>query len=285
MSSNSPASLLSLPPEIRLKIYRLLLCSDTSLCLRKWTRVNIDYPFNKLFPSILRTNRLIYYEAVAVLYSENYFLAHAMGYRNTNYSLIKRVHFYLPWAGIMTLRGGKLASLFRHFPNVAYIKYELQPNYGLNYDGHVNILLWALKFVWYMGEVEVCTNDEKEVPVQLYAQRFEKTLLELATKRDKHPEEYETWKKKREEALESRERDIEEPGPPNEKRRWILWRLKTLERRISEDWMGGGGHQYYYTRESEINQLNTILLEGSWDKAQVGPWSKANKALIAPDAE
>lgn len=83
-SSGSP--LLRMPIEIRLEIFRYLLPSaekkfkvytdcDSSYTDRKWSVQRAEKPrsADPCTLAILRTNRLIYFEAMSILYSENAF--------------------------------------------------------------------------------------------------------------------------------------------------------------------------------------------------------------------
>lgn len=80
--------LLRIPAEIRREILRYLLPSstkkfrlysdcDSTVISTKWNRQIRPHP-DKLSLSILRTNRLIYHEALSILYSENLF--HFIGF-------------------------------------------------------------------------------------------------------------------------------------------------------------------------------------------------------------
>ena len=84
--------LVRLPPEIRLKIYRCLLCCDHPVeMVRAW-----DYQGdNALHPAILRTCRSIYHEAFPVLYTENGFAGHAIKEDNQHVSKIVCVAVFI----------------------------------------------------------------------------------------------------------------------------------------------------------------------------------------------
>lgn len=94
MSSYSDSSppILRLPPELRLKVYLLLLLSDQTVRM-KWLSNN-PRP-NYLFPAVLRTCRLIYDEAMGALYGENVFRAHRIDDGNHNAASISRVKFLI----------------------------------------------------------------------------------------------------------------------------------------------------------------------------------------------
>lgn len=81
--------LLRIPPEIRREILRYLLPSstkkfrfytdcDSTVISTKWTRTTRPHPDRVYSLGILRTNRLLYYEALSILYSENLF--HFIGF-------------------------------------------------------------------------------------------------------------------------------------------------------------------------------------------------------------
>jgi hypothetical protein len=59
---------LSLPSELRNKIYELVLVDQESI--NPWTR---PYPFRPLTPELLRANRTIHREASSLLYAQNRF--------------------------------------------------------------------------------------------------------------------------------------------------------------------------------------------------------------------
>ena len=83
--------ILRLPPEIRLKIYRLLLLSDQTVRMM-WLKDSDSFPRpNCLFPAILRTCRVFYNEAADVLYGENVFRAHRID--DTNDNTLSGQHF------------------------------------------------------------------------------------------------------------------------------------------------------------------------------------------------
>lgn len=94
MSSHIDLSspILRLPPELRLKIYRLLLLSNQTVRM-EWIPNN-PCP-NCLFPAVLRTCRFIHDEAMDVLYGENVFRAHRIDDRNQNAHSIRRAKFVI----------------------------------------------------------------------------------------------------------------------------------------------------------------------------------------------
>ena len=64
----------SLPTELRLQIYCLLLDGRPQNCLLDRCEISRSYPTPKLYPAILAVNRFISAEAYPVLYGENAFL-------------------------------------------------------------------------------------------------------------------------------------------------------------------------------------------------------------------
>ena len=61
-------SLLSLPPELRLQIYRCLLCHDTCIWVDRG-----EYTIFSTYNAIVRTCRGVYLEAMPVFLGENTF--------------------------------------------------------------------------------------------------------------------------------------------------------------------------------------------------------------------
>lgn len=122
MSSNSPLSppIFRLPPEIRLKIYRLLLLSDNTVRM-VWLQDNDSYRRpNCLFPAILGTCHFIKNEAMEVLYGENVFRAHRINDKSNNAASIMRAKFVI---GIINREDGEddasnLASFLGSHPNL-----------------------------------------------------------------------------------------------------------------------------------------------------------------------
>lgn len=93
-------SILRLPTELRLEIYRLLLLSNQTVRMMRplpWYRADYSYVShsNGLFPAILRTCRFIYSEAVCVLYQENVFRAHRIDNTNHKTALILRAKYLI----------------------------------------------------------------------------------------------------------------------------------------------------------------------------------------------
>ncbi len=118
--------ILRLPPELRLKIYRLLLLSDQTVRM-VWVEDEDSTPrLNCLFPAILRTCRLFYNEAADVLYGENVFRAHRINDTNPNTALILRAKFLI---GIVDPKDGedeasKLLSFLENHPKLEHLVLE-----------------------------------------------------------------------------------------------------------------------------------------------------------------
>ena len=64
----------SLPTELRLHIYCLLLDGKPQSCLLERCEISLSYPIPRLYPAILAINRFISAEAYPILYGENEFL-------------------------------------------------------------------------------------------------------------------------------------------------------------------------------------------------------------------
>ena len=64
----------SLPTELRLQIYCLLLDGKPQNCLLERCEISRTYPIPTLYPAILAVNRFISAEAYSILYGENTFL-------------------------------------------------------------------------------------------------------------------------------------------------------------------------------------------------------------------
>ena len=92
---SKPPSLLNLPPEVRLRIYHLLLHHESWICMRRMRPPCQRLP-NALHPAILATCRLIHNEAISVLYEENLFIEGLIDEQNSNAKFIKRQKLMLP---------------------------------------------------------------------------------------------------------------------------------------------------------------------------------------------
>jgi hypothetical protein len=118
--------ILRLPPELRLKIYRLLLLSDQTVRM-VWLKDSDSFPRpNCLFPAILRTCRVFYNEAADVLYGENVFRAHRIDDTNDNTASILRAKFLI---GIVDPKDGevdasKLLSFLETHPKLEHLVLE-----------------------------------------------------------------------------------------------------------------------------------------------------------------
>lgn len=113
--------ILRLPPEIRLKIYRLLVLSDLSL------RMDRPHTFDcrpkYIFPAILSTCHLIHGEAVDVLYRENVFRAHRIDESNINAALITRAKWVIKYGDLDTLG---LPKFLHTHPNLNPLKFDFK---------------------------------------------------------------------------------------------------------------------------------------------------------------
>ena len=125
----SLCSFLGLPPEIRSQIYRLLLLSDRTIRMAPppHDQVHNLCP-NNLFPAILRTCRLIYYESRNVLYGENLFGGHRIDSTNRNTALIRRAKYRI---GGYNRENGEdearqLAESLQLHPNLEYLELEFR---------------------------------------------------------------------------------------------------------------------------------------------------------------
>lgn len=118
--------ILRLPPEIRLKIYRLLLLSKITLRMQWPQDEDYDRPANYLFPAILRTCQLIHGEAIDVLYRENVFRAHRINNHNKNAALITRVKFTIGTGDIENaeMDASNLEKFVNNHPNLKLLKLE-----------------------------------------------------------------------------------------------------------------------------------------------------------------
>lgn len=144
--SNLLPPILRLPPELRLRIYRLLLLSDRTVRM-VWLKENESIPQpNCLFPAILCTCRLIYNEAAGVLYGENVFRAHRVDDTNDNAASIMRAKFLI---GIVNPEDGegdasKLPSFLENHPNLKHLVLEFR--FDLLEDSKLRDLLSDMLF-------------------------------------------------------------------------------------------------------------------------------------------
>lgn len=152
---------LRLPPEIRLKIYRLLLLSEASIRMQFPFPDGYDmrYPPNSLFPAILCTCHLIYGEAMVVLYKENVFRAHRVTDSNENAALITRAKFVIGAndSGVVDALG--LARFLDTHPNLKLLKLQFHNGYLEN--GHaLKIVSEALVGSGYSSALSVFSDVE-----------------------------------------------------------------------------------------------------------------------------
>ncbi len=133
--------ILRLPPELRLKIYRLLLLSDQTIRM-VWREDSDSFPRpNCLFPAILRTCRVFYNEAADVLYGENVFRAHRIDDTNDNAASILRAKFVI---GIDDPEDGevdasKLLSFLENHPKLEHL--VLQFGFNLLEDSKLRAII------------------------------------------------------------------------------------------------------------------------------------------------
>lgn len=154
-----PPPFLRLPPEILLKIYRLLLLSDMMVRMQWLHEVDYTRPLNDLSPAILRTCHFIYDEAMDVLYRENIFRAHRVNESNNNTALITRAKFAI---GTNSMEDGEmdasgLAKFLDTHPNLKFLKLEFKGN--LLEDSNIrNILSNALLTSRYSSAFSVLSE-------------------------------------------------------------------------------------------------------------------------------
>lgn len=122
---------LRLPPEIRLKIYRLLLNSEDTIRMQfpYSDEYYLRYPANSLFPAILCTCHLIYGEAIDVLYKENVFRAHRVDDSNKNAALITRAKFMVGVSECGVVDALSLAQFLDTHPNLKFLKLAFHNGY------------------------------------------------------------------------------------------------------------------------------------------------------------
>lgn len=137
---------LLLPPEIRLKIYRLLLLSDMTVRMQWLPKEDYTRPPNHLFPTILSTCHFIYSEAMDVLYRENVFRAHRVNESSNNASLITRAKFAIGTNGMEDPErdASGLAKFLQTHPNLKLLKLEFSGD--LLEDSKIRDILSAALF-------------------------------------------------------------------------------------------------------------------------------------------
>lgn len=150
---------LRLPPEIRLKIYRLLLLSDITVRMQWLHEEDYTRPPNDLFPAILSTCHFIYDEAMDVLYRENLFRAHRVNEGNNNAALITRAKFTIGTNGMEDgeMDASGLATFLEFHPNLKVLKLEFKGD--LLEDSNVrNTLSNALLTSGYSSDFSVLSD-------------------------------------------------------------------------------------------------------------------------------
>ncbi|KAF1965973.1 hypothetical protein BU23DRAFT_335940 [Bimuria novae-zelandiae CBS 107.79] len=149
------SSFLRLPPELRIKVYNLLLISEKyiqhGICpstlrfiFREFNRYH--YPHNHLrpwirhglFPSILRCCKLIYQEGTSILYGENDFFVEDYGHFHLPVNIhgsISRSPYNNPLVGSWYLSKRNLALITKlHLTALCHDPFDrFQVNFGLGY--------------------------------------------------------------------------------------------------------------------------------------------------------
>lgn len=150
---------LRLPPEIRLKIYRLLLLSEASISMQIPHNQHETYPLNRLFPAILSTCHLIYDEALDVLYKENVFRAHRINNSNKNAVLITQAKFVIGTNGHGEADALRLALFLDTHPNLKLLKLDFLRD-CLRYSAAPKAVGKALLRSGYSSALSVFSNCE-----------------------------------------------------------------------------------------------------------------------------
>ena len=189
--SNLLPPILRLPPELRLKIYRLLLLSDRTVRM-VWLQDNELFPQpNCLFPAILCTCRLIYNEAAGVLYGENVFRAHRINDTNDNAASIMRAKFLI---GIVNPEDGednasKLPSFLENHPNLKHLVLEF--GFDLLEDSKLRDLLSDMLFrAGYSSRLTIHSPFQSERS-SYNAARLEERVDTMALMLNDFPERFE----------------------------------------------------------------------------------------------
>ena len=215
-ASISLPPILCLPPEIRLKIYRLLLLSNQTVRM-KWLQDDDNYIYhpNCLFPTILSTSQFIYNEAIGVLYGENVFRAHRIDDSNKNAALITRAKYIIG----NTDRGyGKddamnLERFLYRQPDLKLLVLEFRP-YLLEDDKLECILSNALTESGYSSTLRVRSDLQSRTSSENAAQLMG-VVDAMALIRNHHPEHFKKirdgFKKKFQEPSE-RNRELKSEG-------------------------------------------------------------------------
>ena len=121
--SSSLPLILRLPPELGLRIYRLLLLSDQTVRMT-WRQDDESCPRpNCLSRAILRTCRHIHNEAIDVLYRDNNFRAHRINDANIPAVSIRRAKFVVSISHVLD-GDSFLQSFLDHHPNIEFLVLE-----------------------------------------------------------------------------------------------------------------------------------------------------------------
>lgn len=150
---------LRLPPEIRLKIYRLLLLSEASIRMQFPHDEYDYYPPNCLFPAILSTCHLIYGEAMDVLYKENVFRAHRVNDSNNNAALITRAKFVIGANECGVVDALSLAPFLDTHPNLKLLRLSFHNGY-LQDSAALKVVSEALVRSGYSSALSVLSDFE-----------------------------------------------------------------------------------------------------------------------------
>ena len=183
-------SILRLPPELRLQIYRLLLLSDRTVRM-VWRQDDEAIPLpNCLFPAILRTCRLIHNEAISVLYGENVFRAHRINDANINTASIIRAKFLI---GRSDSEDGELdASTLRSFlenhPSLEHLVLEF--GFNLLEDSKLRDYIRQMLFRSRYSSRLVVRSDVQSKRSLYNAEQLEQTVETMAFMRNECPEYY-----------------------------------------------------------------------------------------------
>lgn len=179
--------ILRLPPELRLQIYRLLLLSDQTVRMT-WCHA-IPRP-NCLFPTILRTCRLIHNEAMSVLYGENVFRAHRINDANINAASIIRAKFLI---GRLSSEDGErdastLPSFIENHPSLEHLVLEF--DYNLLEDSELRDYIRRMLFRSRYSSRLVVRSDVQSKRSFYNAAQLEEMVASTAFIRNEYPEDF-----------------------------------------------------------------------------------------------
>ena len=165
---NNQVTFLTLPVEIRLQIYDLLLVSRNSVTGEKRSLPMFKDPGDepRLHPAILQTCKQIYHEANSIVWSQNIFyhdeleqMIRFIGYIGlANFKLIKNMEFWVPW----TAGPSSWVRLFRILAGEASGLRSVSLSWGTSYEypHHLDRRIWReglgdnLDFVRALGEIK-----------------------------------------------------------------------------------------------------------------------------------